>query len=256
MKLEENFRPIPRWALTAALLWILCVSTTAAYGDVVMSISPASGTELIGQMFTVSVNVSGLDPMKELYDYSFDLKFNPKVFEVLAANDGTIFNYAGNTPAYIDGTINNKFGIVSNQAGIDRNASFNGTGGLLGQFTFEALQPRASTTIAVQNVSLSTFAAASVGGPPDINPGTLPIATLNTVNITKTPEPGTGALAIIGGMLILQLGSRRAFRFTVNCLQGRQSRWATRLCHSPEALERLFDAGTIRFRLGPAAENH
>lgn len=195
MKLEENFRPIPRWALTAALLWILCVSTTAAYGDVVMTISPASGTELIGQMFTVSVNVSGLDPMKELYDYSLDLKFNPKVFEVLAANDGTIFNYPGNTPVYIAGTIDNKFGIVSNQAGIDRNASFNGTGGLLGQFTFEALQPRASTTIAVQNVSLSTLAGA-LNGVADINPGALPVATLQTLG-TPIPEPGTGGLVAV-----------------------------------------------------------
>jgi hypothetical protein len=101
-----------------------------------LTISPATGTEQVGQPLTVSVSVKGLDPLKDLYDYTFDLKFDPKVFEVLAANDGTIFNYAGNSPMYFEGTIDNTHGFVTLQSGLDTNASFVGTGGLLGSFTF------------------------------------------------------------------------------------------------------------------------
>src|SRR5579885_2094912 len=126
-----------------------------------LTISPATGTEQVGQPFTLDVNVTGLDPTKDLYDYTFDLQFDPKVFEVLAANDGTIFNYAGNSPFYVDGTIDNVNGFVTLQSGLDSNAGFTGTGGLLGSFTFEALHPFTNTKIAVQNVSLSTFNAAS-----------------------------------------------------------------------------------------------
>jgi hypothetical protein len=189
MKLEGSFRQISRWALIAAMLLIPGTSTSVAYAAM-MTISPASGTEVVGQLFSVSVNVSGLDSMNDLYAYSFDLAFDPTVFEVLAANDGTVFDYAGNSPVYIDGTIDNQNGFVTLQSGLDTNASFTGTGGLLGSFSFEALRALASTEIAVQNVSLSTFAAASDLLPPDIDPGTLPVATLETV-----PEPAPGALA-------------------------------------------------------------
>jgi hypothetical protein len=63
------------------------------------------------------------------------------------------------------------------------------------QNLFEALRPAANATIAVQNVSLSTFAAASSLAPPDIDPGTLPLATLSATNGTEVPEPG--ALSVL-----------------------------------------------------------
>jgi hypothetical protein len=195
-----------RLSLTAALLLITCASTPRMYAAM-LTISPASGTEQVGQSFTVSVSVSGLDPLNDLYDYSFDLAFDPTVFKVLAANDGTIFDYGGNTGVYFDGTIDNTNGFVTAQGGLDNNGSFNGTGGLLGKFTFEALEPTASATIAVQNVSLSTFAAASNLGPPDIDPGALPSAQLSTANGTAVPEPSAGALAmfaVAGGAFVLR----------------------------------------------------
>ena len=222
MKLAGNSRQTVRLARAGGMFLIACASSSLSYAAS-LTISPASGTEQVGQPFTVSVSVKGLDPAKDLFDYTFDLMFDPKVFEVLAANDGTIFNYAGNSPTYFDGTINNKTGFVTLQSGTDTNMSFTGTGGLLGSFSFEALQPAASTKIAVQNVGLSTLAAASSLLPPDINPGTLPVATLNTVNRTATPELGTGALVIFGGMLILQRRPRRALQFTVTWIQGKQS---------------------------------
>lgn len=218
MKLTGNSGQILGLARGAGMFLIACASSSLVYAAS-LTISPSAGTEEVGKPFTVNVNVTGLDPTNNLYDYTFDLQFDPKVFEVLAANDGTIFNYAGNSPIYIDGTIDNTNGFVTLQSGIDTNASFTGTDGLLGSFSFEALKPAVSTEIAVQNVGLSTFAAASNGAPPDIDHGTLPIATLNTVNGTAIPESGTGALAIVGCMLFLQRRSRRALQLTVNWLQ-------------------------------------
>jgi hypothetical protein len=186
-----------------------CAWISPAYGAL-MFFNPSSGTEQVGQPFSLNVSVSGLDPTNDLYDYTFDLQFDPMVFQVVAANDGTIFDYAGNTGLYFDGTIDNVNGVVTMQSGIDINQGFSGTGGLLGTFTFEALQAASGSMIAVQNVSLQTFASASTLGPPDIDPGTLPIALLDTVNSTATPEPGTGALAalaIVGGALILRRGA-------------------------------------------------
>ncbi len=159
MTSKENYQKIRRLTLITTALLIAGASISPVYAAS-LSISPATGTQQVGQPFSVNVNVNGLDPTNDLYDYTFDLKFDPTVFEVLAANDGAIFNYAGNSPIYFDGTIDNTNGFVTFEGGLDSNASFTGTGGLLGSFTFEALQATANTTIDVQNVSLSTFAAA------------------------------------------------------------------------------------------------
>lgn len=223
MKLIGNSRQIHGLARAAGMFLIACASSSLVYATS-LTISPSTGTEQVGKEFTVNVNVIGLDPGNDVYDYTFDLKFDPTVFEVLATNDGTIFNYAGNSPTYIDGTIDNTNGFVTFQSGLDTNASFTGTSGLLGSFIFEALKPAVSSEIVVQNVGLSTFAAASNLEPPDIDPGTLPVATLDTVNSPATPEPGTGALAIVGCMLILQRSLRRALQFTANWLQCRRPR--------------------------------
>src|SRR5215469_16552130 len=142
MKVAGNSRQLLR---AAGMFLIACASTSLIYADVSLSISPASGTVQVGKPFTVDVNVNGLDPNNDLYDYTFDLQFDPTVFEVLAANNGTIFDYAGSTPFYSPGTIFNKTGFVAQESGLDVTGNFSGTGGLLGSFSFEALKPAAST---------------------------------------------------------------------------------------------------------------
>ena len=181
-----------RVLLAAATLFIACGALSRTYAAT-LTIDPSSGAVMVGVPFTVTVSVSGLDPASDLYDYSFDLGFNPADFEALSAGDGSIFNYAGNSPIYIDGSIDNSGGLVSDEAGIDTFADFTGTGGLVGTFTFEALAPFAGGTITVQNVSLSTYNAASGLQPPDIDPGVLPVADLSAGS--AVPEPATGALA-------------------------------------------------------------
>ncbi len=203
-KLPQTLRLAP----AAALLLIACGSTFTVYAAT-LTISPATGAQQVGQPFDVSVSVSGLDSLNDLYAYSFDLAFNPTDFKVLAANDGTIFDYGGNTGIYFDGAIDNTLGFVTAESGLDIIGSFSGTSGLLGRFTFEALRPAAGATIAVQNVSLSTFAAASNLAPPDIDPGTLPLATLSAATVTAVPEPGAGALATLAAAGAVLIRRRR-----------------------------------------------
>jgi MYXO-CTERM domain-containing protein len=188
---------IPRLIPAAALLLMAWGSASTAYAADILTISPATGVEQVGQPFTVSVSANGLDSSNDLYAYSFDLAFDPTVFQALAANDGTIFDYGGGTGLYFDGLIDNTNGFVAAQGGIDINGAFNGTGGLLGQFTFVALRAVTTSPIAVENVSLSTLTAASNLGPPDIDPGNLPSAELSSADGTAAPEPGTGALAAL-----------------------------------------------------------
>lgn len=181
-----------RLLLATATIVIACSTVSRSYAAT-LTLDPSSSTVIVGVPFTADVSVSGLDPANDLYDYSFDLGFNPADFQVLSAGDGSIFNYAGNSPIYLGGNIDNSTGLVSDQAGIDTLASFTDTGGLLGTFTFVAVAPFVGGTITLQNVSLSTYAAASRLEPPDIDPGVLPVATLSADS--AVPEPATGALA-------------------------------------------------------------
>jgi hypothetical protein len=206
MKRTGKFEQLLRLSRITGMLLLACTWSSSAYGSLVFIDIPPSPVQ-VGQPFSVNVNANGLDPTNELYDYSFDLQFDPSVFQVSAANDGTIFDYGGNTGLYFDGTIDNVNGFVTFQSGIDIFQGFSGTGGLLGAFTFDALQPASNSSISVQNVALETFAAALNLGPPDIDPGTLPVATVDVAGPTTTPEPGSGvlaALAIVAGIFILR----------------------------------------------------
>jgi hypothetical protein len=207
MKRKDNNTRIQRLTRLGAALLISCASSAPVYAAS-LTISPSTGVEQVGQTFSVTVSVSGLDTTNDLYDYTLDLQFDPSVFKVLSANDGTIFNYNASAGLYIDGLIDNTNGFVSSESGIDINQGFVGTGGVLGTFTFEALTTAANSTIGVENVSLETFEAASNLGPPDIATSTSPVATLDTVNgSTAAPEPAAGALAALalaGGALTLR----------------------------------------------------
>ena len=65
-----------RSALVTATL-LIAPGATFTVGAAMLTISPATGSEQVGQSFTVSVSASGLDPLNDLYDYSFDLAFDP-----------------------------------------------------------------------------------------------------------------------------------------------------------------------------------
>jgi hypothetical protein len=213
MKPTGNSKNMPKFMRLAGALLFACVFSSSAFGTIAF-IDPPIGTVQVGQPFAVNVGINGLDPANDLYDFSFDLQFDPAVFEVLSANDGTIFDYSGNTGLYFDGSIDNVNGFVTFQSGIDLFQGFTGTGGLLGTFTFQPLQPASGSMISVQNMTLETFNAASNLGPPDIDPGTLPVAILNAANTSTTPEPAPSSMVMLamaeGAALLHRLRHRRS----------------------------------------------
>jgi len=189
----------------AVLLVSGSVVVQAANLTATLSITPSTGTETVGVPFTLDVNLSnfsgdGSTPATRLNNYTFDLLFNPKVFEATQAQVGTIFGpNDGIHGIYIPGTIDNTFGDIAFNGGIDATDMFSGKGGLLGTFTFLPLETSSSATFSLGNVALQSLAFAESGLPgSDVDVGTLPTAILSVTAATSVPEPASGGLLILG----------------------------------------------------------
>jgi hypothetical protein len=188
---------------TASVLAVLACTSAAAYGSIIFEISPDSGAVQLNKTFTLDVSLTGLDPNNPLYDYTFDLNFDPAVFQLVSDSSGTIFDCMPG--CFFDPTIDNVAGKAAGVSGIDVNMTFNGTGGLLGEFVFQPIAMSPGSDITLANTGLQTFAAASNLGGFDLASDPSPTATLTVVS---TPEPFTGLLAAIGIGLIA-LGRKR-----------------------------------------------
>jgi hypothetical protein len=156
----------------------------------------ASGSFSPGQPFTLAINISGLNSDNadglELYDYSFDTQFDPTSLQVVSIGDGTIFNYNNMTGDYDEGTTySNANGVISQQNGLDTYGGFAGTGGLLGEVTFESIGTAPNTTITVNDVELANYNEAQ-NGTSESNPGAS--ITLNNSVTSSVPEPATSLL--------------------------------------------------------------
>ena len=169
-----------------------------------MNILPASGTVYTGVPWQIQVTLSELDPANSLYAYTFDLAFDPTVLQAQSALDGTIFDAGA---FYSTGTIDNTFGTINLQAGLDVNQTFLGTGGLIGTFLFMPISPAMGTAISVQNVALQTFDGA-MSGQADIDPGTLPTAIFDAA----VPEPGTMGLLTVALLILAGYYASQAHR--------------------------------------------
>jgi hypothetical protein len=189
----------------AVLLFSGSVVVQAASLTATLSISPSGGTETVGVPFTLNVSLSnfsgdGSTPATRLDNYTFDLLFNPNVFEATQAQVGTIFGpNDGIHGTYIPGTIDNTFGDIAFNGGIDATDMFSGTGGLLGIFTFVPLETSTGATFSLSNVALQSLAFAESGMPgSDVDVGTLPTAILSVTGSTSVPEPASRGLLILG----------------------------------------------------------
>lgn len=184
-----------KFAFYAALTIMTAHSSPIHAATVQMNILPASGILTVGVPVQIQITLSELDPANSLYAYTFDLAFDPTVLQVQSALDGTIFDAGA---FYSTGAIDNTFGTINLQAGLDLNQTFQGTGGVIGSFLFIPVAKAVGTTISVQNVTLQTFDGA-FNGQADIDPGALPTGTFDVV---AAPEPATVWL-LAGGLLIL-----------------------------------------------------
>lgn len=182
-----------------AALWLLAAAPSLL--ATTMSIQPSASAVTAGQVFTLSVEISGAT---DLYGYQFDLGFNPAVLAATSVTEGTFLATGGPT-IFLPGTIDNVGGTIANNADILNGAvsGVNGSGDLL-DITFQALAAGSSTVDIFNLIALNSFGQG------------LTVSTVSsTVDVTGSlpgvPEPGTDVLLATG--LLWLFGSLR-FRLT------------------------------------------
>jgi len=169
------------------------VKAPPARADAILLLSPSSATVSAGEVFTVSLSVSGA---VNLYGWQVDIAFDPTILSALSSSEGSFLSSGGSVATFfIPGTMNNLTGLVDNMAD-SRTVSITGVSGsgLLATLSFQGLAPGTSA-LTLQNVLL-----ANVLSQP------LPVGGLSntSVGVTAVPEPGTlmlmlGGLAALGG---------------------------------------------------------
>ncbi len=93
-------------ALLGLSLFLLSLSPVARADAVV---SPGSAFVGVGSFFSVPVSISAVT---DLYDFQFDLAFDPSVLQLQSVSEGAFLPSAGTT-AFFSGLIDNTAGTVS-----------------------------------------------------------------------------------------------------------------------------------------------
>jgi hypothetical protein len=200
-KEREKTNHMFRTFVYAAALMTIAVASPVWAGTATLDLTPSSGTVYyLGQTLQLEVSISNIATTSPFYAYTFDLAFDPNVFQAQSATDGTIF--AGGL--YFTGTIDNTAGLISFHSGLDLAQTFTGTDGLLGTFDFVPVAKNAVTgsQIFIQNAAFQSFEGAQFSLS-DIAVN-LPTGTYDVA----TPEPlSLGLMA--GGLAVLALAARR-----------------------------------------------
>ena len=178
------------------LLFLCLAALPSAFASVVVGVSGPATAPVIGQTFTVSVNISGVT---DLYDWQTDLNYDPAALSVVAIDEGPFLATAGGT-FFIPGSDDPVNGTISNNADTLLGPGPGASGsGVLFIVDFQAL------SVGKTSLSLSTVILQDSQGS-DIS------ATINsgTVNVTPTPEPP--ALSLMAAALAITLLRPARFR--------------------------------------------
>jgi Cohesin domain len=166
----------------------LCLlPVTASWAAPVFSLVASPSAPHFGQPFTVSVIASGFT---DLYDYEFDVDFNPLLLHAGLVTEGPFLATAGTT-FFGSGTIDNTAGVISFvfDTLIGPGPGANGSG-TLANINFTASATHSGSTI----ISLNNVIAQDT-------PGNL--ITVQTPPLRATvPEPGS-VLLVLAGLLTL-----------------------------------------------------
>jgi len=189
-------------------LMVLAPKRTLA--DSVVSIQPSTDSVSLGNSFTLDVDIAGVT---DLYDWQFDVDFNPAVLSVTGITEGSFLS-GGGTTFFLPGTIDNVGGSITFNADtlLGPPPGVNGSG-TLATLDFTAIG-NGSSPITLANVILQ-----------DSNGDNIDFTTDNgTVNVggtTAAPEPSS--LLLLGSGLIALFGITKRKMVSLNTLGTRRS---------------------------------
>jgi hypothetical protein len=190
-----------RNSLYVLLFGALFFAPSLTLADAVLSVStPATVSQ--GNSFMADVNISGVT---DLYDFQFDLGFNPSVLQVTGVSEGT-FLTSGGTTFFLPGVIDNTSGSITFNADTLEGAIPGVTGaGTLLVFDFTAIGPGTSTLSILNNADL--ILQDSTGA--NIN-ATTTNGSVTVQGTTTVPEPSVLMLLSAGLLALAGLALKRA----------------------------------------------
>jgi len=181
---------------TALLLFaFLLLPGMASADSVSLNVSSAASVPQ-GNNFTVDVNISGVT---DLYDFQFDLSFDPTILQVTNIAEGAFLPGAGAT-FFLPGFIDNSSGTITFNADTLEAAipGANGAGTLI-EFSFDASSVGTSflnlDNIILQDSQGNLISSSTTNGSVTVTSVTVP-----------TPEPGTFAFLVVGFLVIVAFG--------------------------------------------------
>jgi hypothetical protein len=225
--------------LTAALMFF---GHSSAFADAVLTVMSPSNIA-IGQTFTVAIDVTGptvshsgttiTSNVTDLDAFQFDLAFNCSVptasptgcqpgaslLQAISVSEGSFLpNGGANTTFFESGTINNATGEISLIG--DVGASGVTGSGTLVDVTFKALTTGTTSIAILANSDLQLFDSNSnpivvdnsVTTSPNLQ--TFPTNQSLSASVVVTPEPASGQLMLLGGIVglfALVMANRRSW---------------------------------------------
>jgi adhesin HecA-like repeat protein len=174
---------------------LVSVFSRSTFADTV-SVVPKPPAVSTGSSFPVDVNISGVT---DLYDFQFDLSFNPAVLQATNVVEGAFLSTGGFT-FFLPGTIDNTAGTITFNADtlLTAISGVSGSGTLL-EFDFTALASGTSDLTILNNANL--ILQDSTGAPIS---STLNRGSVTVLGTTAVPEPssllmlGAGLLGLAG----------------------------------------------------------
>lgn len=210
---------------------------STAFADAVLTVIPTPTSLIAGQTFTVGIFVTGptvihngnvtTSNVSDLDAFQFDLAFNctvpaanptgcqpgAGVLDALSVSEGSFLpNGGANTTFFEPGTINNATGEISLIGDVGA-SGVTGSGDLV-DVTFQALTTGTTSIAILGNSDLQFFDSNfnpivvddSVTTSPNLQ--TFPTNQSLSASVVVTPEPPSGQLLFLGGIVMLAALSR------------------------------------------------
>ncbi len=181
---------------TALLLFVFLLLPGMASADSVsLNVSSAASVPQ-GNNFTVDVNISGVT---DLYDFQFDLSFDPTILQVTNIAEGAFLPGSGAT-FFLPGFIDNSAGTITfNADTLEAAIPGANSAGTLIEFSFDASSVGTSflnlDNIILQDSQGNLISSSTTNGSVTVTSVTVP-----------TPEPGTFAFLVVGFLVIVAFG--------------------------------------------------